>query len=97
MTDPHKLSTLQRFIGGRVVSVTALVTAAVTVAFTDAQGLAAVLVLMIASGTALRSGRRASVLVTACAGGLFVAVIARPTTSSPRPCATRTTGRCTTR
>ena len=66
---------MQRFIGGRAVSVAALASAGATVVLTDAQGLAAVLVLMTSRGTAIRSCLRAGVLVAAAAGALFVAVI----------------------
>jgi predicted signal transduction protein with EAL and GGDEF domain len=51
-----------------------LTTAALLLVLTDSRGLVPVLVVLAASGTAIRSGRRAGVVLAAAASFLFVAV-----------------------
>ena len=67
------VSTLHRVFAGRLVAPALLVTAGLIFA-TDAQGLVSVLVVLAASGTAIRSGRRTGVVLAATAGLGFIAV-----------------------
>ena len=66
--------TLRRFFAVRPMVAALLVTAGLVGVLTDAQGLVAVLVVVAASGTAIRSGPWAGFVLAAAAGLVFIAV-----------------------